>query len=58
MNKPIIRHCYNCKWCKRFSTSDWCEVKYVYIQEPRAKALICRHYKVREQNETMGKNTK
>lgn len=51
--KPIIRHCYNCKWCKRWAGIDECDVRYDYIHEPRTKALFCRYYKRKgsEENE-------
>lgn len=47
-DKPMIRHCYNCKWCIRFAGIERCDVKYEYIHEPRMKARFCRYYKQKE----------
>ena len=55
MNKPIIRHCKNCKWYylnlrKGFDPLNStfhhkeCEVKYINIRHQRLAALLCRYY--------------
>ena len=49
-DKPIIRHCRNCKYgVRRYSDiSDFvveCSVKYKSIVYPRLAALLCRYYK-------------
>ncbi len=48
--KPIIRHCRNCKWCKEYLLCDSinCTVTYKTIWHQRIKALFCRFYKVKE----------
>lgn len=50
-DKPIIRHCRNCKWSKLFLVSDiHCTVTYkniTYNSEQRRKALFCRYYEPR-----------
>lgn len=46
--KPIIRHCRNCKYFYLHSTGGGeCIVKYHYVIEEtqRLKALLCRYYK-------------
>lgn len=45
-DKPIIRHCQNCKYCDGFN----CTVKYQIIVMDRLKALLCRYYKAKEKN--------
>lgn len=48
MNKPMIRHCYNCKYkCEKFF-HEYCLVKYEYINSPRLRALMCRFYEQKE----------
>lgn len=45
--KPIIRHCKNCEWCKTYwgcSGID-CKITYKTIFNQRIKALLCRYYK-------------
>ena len=45
-DKPIIRHCQNCKWCTDAAFYDgYCNVKYKYIQNARKSALLCRYFK-------------
>lgn len=45
-DKPIIRHCKNCKWHIQFAGCDpECTVKYQWCRNPRLKALFCRYYK-------------
>lgn len=50
MNKPIIRHCYNCKWCSRGLGIDSCLVRFIFLTSAnkRLKALLCRYYKQKE----------
>lgn len=47
-DKPIIRHCRNCKWSKVRSINSYCTVKYDVIILERIKALFCRYYKQKE----------
>lgn len=50
--KPIIRHCYNCKYCDSaieyttFLIQDikTCKVYYNRIETPRLRALFCKFY--------------
>ena len=45
-NKPIIRHCYNCKYhCSAYDYN--CDVKYKWIINRRLGALFCRYYKAK-----------
>ena len=44
-DKPIIRHCKNCRWCRVALYDGHCEVKYKYIDNGRIKALFCKYYK-------------
>ena len=50
MDKPIIRHCKNCKWGIKRGYGDLsnieCSVRYrdYYNSEQRIRALLCRHY--------------
>ena len=50
-DKPIIRHCVNCKYGKplvnEFGTME-CYVRYKFTFFPRLKALFCRYYKAKE----------
>lgn len=47
--KPIIRHCRNCKWSIKYACcSPECTVKYEFCFNPRLKALFCRYYKQKE----------
>ena len=49
MQKPIIRHCRNCKYSKERVFGDIvCTVRYTNIYEERLCALFCRHYKKKE----------
>lgn len=48
-DRPIIRHCKNCEWCKcngRWSGYN-CQVRYKTLDENemRLTALFCRHYR-------------
>lgn len=45
--KPLIRHCRNCEWCKEFwlSSDIECKVTYKTIFNQRTKALLCKYYK-------------
>lgn len=55
MDKPIIRHCRNCKYCEdryrhaldRYSYI-YCQVKYKNIEFERLSALTCIHYKAKK----------
>lgn len=52
-DKPIIRHCRNCKYgvCRYSDISDFvveCSVKYKSIVFPRLAALLCRYYKEKD----------
>lgn len=48
-DKPIIRHCRNCKYyCDRAFKLYDCDVKYVDVLLPRLTALFCRFYKKKE----------
>ena len=52
--KPIIRHCKNCKWSTRRGygdiTSIDCSVRYRSYDndEQRLRALLCKHYREKE----------
>lgn len=51
MNKPIIRHCKNCKWHDKTwlgGECAYCTVKYTLILCPRLVALLCRFYRKEE----------
>lgn len=51
-NKPIIRHCINCKWAKNFGTEIlpiiFCTVKHKFNYFTRAGALLCPFYKKKD----------
>jgi hypothetical protein len=48
-DKPIIRHCLNCKWCDKAPISEgYCTVKYRFFDFGRLKALFCRFYKKKD----------
>lgn len=57
-NKPMIRHCKNCIYSdyehNKYSHlhNIRCDVEYKVIQsyDQRTKALFCRHYKQRSDN--------
>ena len=56
MEKPIIRHCYNCQWCEKEvifgCASHSCTVKHIAVDWiPRLKALLCRFYKKVEEKD-------
>lgn len=60
MNKPMIRHCYNCKYSKDVQMfTVWgdpmfvarCYVRFKNIQYPRLRALTCRFYEQNEVNQ-------
>ena len=46
-DKPMIRHCKNCKW---LTSMDFCAVKYKYKLDEfqRISALLCKYYKERK----------
>lgn len=56
-DKPIIRHCRNCKFANlnKFTDSIVCDVKYkYYLQESqRVTAIFCKYYKQKEENQTL-----
>lgn len=47
-DKPIIRHCFNCRYCIRSVGLNKCDVYYDYIHSPRSKAIFCKYYKQKE----------
>lgn len=51
-NKPIIRHCRNCKWCQKYPLCDSieCNVTYKRIWYQRITAIFCKYYKKKEDN--------
>ena len=54
MDKPIIRHCANCKYSakKKYWGDEvyyYCNVRYKDISFPRIKALCCKYYKEYEE---------
>ena len=57
MDKPIIKHCANCKYSKYSVKKDYwgseayyyCDVRYKNISFPRIKALFCKYYKEYEE---------
>ena len=54
-DKPIIRHCRNCKYFDHYTFTDGgvCKVKYQYAlaEVQRIKAIFCKYYKVKEEAE-------
>lgn len=52
MSKPIIRHCYNCKYYRSVFPAYDCNVKYIDILLPRMRALMCRYYKANKEGDT------
>jgi hypothetical protein len=50
-DKPIIRHCKNCEYCGLGKwgicepLEPYCEIRYIYPELPRLRALLCRFYK-------------
>ena len=45
-DKPIIRHCRNCKYSyMKFGGYCGCEVRYKNIDCQRIRAWFCRYYK-------------
>lgn len=52
MSKPMIRHCKNCRWHKKYVIGDGeCTVKYITASNPRRRALLCRFYEEKEGEE-------
>lgn len=50
-DKPIIRHCKNCKWCDKAPISEgYCTVKYKFFDCGRLNALFCKYYKEKDKN--------
>lgn len=48
-DKPIIRHCKNCKYgTENYRCDVYCHVKYKTIENERIAALFCRHFKKEE----------
>ena len=52
-DKPIIRHCKNCEWCKEYKWLSHidCTVTYKTVWKTRLKALFCRYYKEKERKD-------
>jgi len=52
-DKPIIRHCRNCKYFifHRYVNSGECDVTYKYLLdwEQGIKAKFCKYFKVKEE---------
>ena len=47
-DKPIIRHCINCKYrTPGFTCDGECTVKYQTIEYGRLKAIFCKYYKAK-----------
>lgn len=47
MDKPLIRHCRNCKWCQETGFYGLkCIVRYKNIEYPRLKAILCMYYEL------------
>lgn len=45
MNKPMIRHCYNCEWCIRGTGFDTCDVLYESVRDnAKRKAKRCKYF--------------
>lgn len=57
MDKPIIRHCANCKYSVKKQcwgeTHYYCEVRYTKVYYPRARAVFCKYYKEYEENKNV-----
>ncbi|MBP1546312.1 MAG: hypothetical protein J6A37_06910 [Oscillospiraceae bacterium] len=57
--KPIIRHCRNCRYNRKRNLSSafealipsFCEVRYINVEYPRIRALTCRHYEPKNSKE-------
>lgn len=43
--KPVITHCYNCRYSEKLFTEYKCTVKYKLTTMPRIRALLCKYYK-------------
>lgn len=53
-DKPIIRHCRNCKYAElRTTGAIFCDVKYNLHEEgfQRTDAIFCRYYKQKEEEQ-------
>ena len=51
MDKPLIRHCKNCKWCEECWSNIKCHVRYKNIDFPRLKAIFCMYYELEDTGE-------
>lgn len=47
MDKPIIRHCMNCKY-HIFNENVYCYVRYKYVKLQRLAACLCKFYKQKD----------
>lgn len=48
-DKPIIRHCRNCKYYNHAPFQFDCSVRYEDVFCERIRALFCRYYKKKEE---------
>lgn len=50
--KPMIRHCKNCKWNQvlfgKTISLCYCKVKFRNVNRPRIMALICSYFSMKE----------
>lgn len=44
-DKPIIRHCKNCKYYQDDIHNYECTIRYVFIYNYKLRALFCKYYK-------------
>lgn len=55
MDKPIIKHCRNCAFCKKSSIyyfpKLYCDVCYKEINYPRIRAILCQYFVERKEDE-------
>ena len=53
-DKPIIRHCKNCKYSESATLFDaYCNVKYDYVDNGRIGAIFCPYYKAKNSGRRM-----
>ena len=49
MDKPLIRHCRNCKWCDDYwGNINKCWVRYTNIIYPRLRAIFCMYFDLKD----------